>query len=161
MRPDGTILTCKRGKFKLANEAVPTRFPSHFAVFKKKGNPVKVPCYATKKSSQARSDPAERRAKMDAVQRAREDEKEKLLEIKTSAQLQSCFAKIQWSKSWRLWETESEMHVYQPISIHVCANTLFNGFQRNANDSISRTKGKIPVVDEKRDPSARKIKMFK
>ena len=76
MRPDGTILTCKRGKPKLANEAVPTRFPSLFAVFNKKGNPVKIPSYTTKNNSQARSDPAEPRAKMDAAQRAREDEKE-------------------------------------------------------------------------------------
>ena len=98
---------------------------------------------------------------MDAVQHARKDGKKKLLEIKTFAQLQSCFAKFQLPKSWRLWETESEMHVYQSISIHVCANTLFNGFQRNANDSISRTKRKVPVADEKRDPSARKIKKFK
>ena len=158
MRPDGTILTCKRGKPKLANDAVPARFPSLFAVFNKKGNPVKIPSYATKKSSQARADPAEPRAKMDAVQRARQDEKKKLLEIKTFAQLQSCFAKIQLPKSWRLWETESEMHVYQPISIHVCAKTLFNGFQRNANDSVNRTKRKISVVDEKLDSSARKIK---
>ena len=75
VRPDGTILTCKPGNPKLANEAVPTRFPSFFAVFNKKGNPVKMSSYATKKSSQARSDPAEARAKMDAVQRAREDEK--------------------------------------------------------------------------------------
>ena len=37
---------------------------------------------------------------MDAVQRAREDEKKKLLEIKPFAQLQSCFAKIQLPKSW-------------------------------------------------------------
>ena len=101
MRPDGTILTCKRGKSKLANEAVPTRFPSLFAVFNKKGNPVKMSSYATKKSSQARSDPAEARAKMDAVQRAREDEKKKRLEIKPFAQLQSCFPKI-FSLSWRL-----------------------------------------------------------
>ena len=62
MRPDGTILTCKRGKSKLANEAVPTRFPSLFAVFNKRGNPVKIPSYATKKSLQARSDPVEPRA---------------------------------------------------------------------------------------------------
>ena len=75
MRPDGTILTCKRGKPKLANEAVPTRFPSLFVVFNKKGNPVKIPSNATKKTSRARSYPAEPRAKMDAVQRAREDEK--------------------------------------------------------------------------------------
>ena len=54
---------------------------------------------------------------MDVVQRVHEDEKKKLLEIKTFAQLQSCFAKIQLPKSWRLWETESEMHVYQPISV--------------------------------------------
>ena len=75
MRPDGTILTCKRGKPKLAKEAVPTRFPSLFAVFNKRGNPVKIPSYATKKSLQARSNLAEPRAKMDVVQRAREDEK--------------------------------------------------------------------------------------
>ena len=75
MRPDGTILTCKRGKPKLAKEAVPTRFPSLFAVFNKRGNPVKIHSFATKKSLQARSDPAEPRAKMDAVQCAREDEK--------------------------------------------------------------------------------------
>ena len=75
MRPDGTTLTCRWGKSKLENEAVPTPFPSLFAVFSKKENPVKIPSYATKKSSQARSDPAEPRAKMDAVQRAREDEK--------------------------------------------------------------------------------------
>ena len=130
-------------------------------MFNKKGNPVKIPSYATKKSLQTRSDPAEPPVKMDAVQRVHEDEKKKLLEIKTFAQLQSCFAKIQLPKSWRRWGTESEMHVYQPISIHVCVNTLFNGFQRNANDSISRTKRKVPVADEKRDPSARKIKKFK
>ena len=53
MMGDGTILTCKRGKPKLANEAVPTRFPSLFAVFNKKGNPVKIPSYTTKKSLQA------------------------------------------------------------------------------------------------------------
>ena len=55
---------------------------------------------------------------MDAVQRAREDEKKKLLEIKTFAQLQSCVAKIQLVKSWRLWETESEMHVYHSLFRH-------------------------------------------
>ena len=100
MRPDGTILTCKRGKPKLAKEAVLTQFPSLFAVFNKRGNPVKIPSYATKKSLQASSDPAEPRAKMDAVQRAREDEKKEAARNQTFAQLQSCFGKIQLPKSW-------------------------------------------------------------
>ena len=43
MRPDGTILTCKRGKPKLANEAISTRFPSLLPVSNEKGNLSRFP----------------------------------------------------------------------------------------------------------------------
>ncbi len=48
LRPDGTVLTCKRDKPRLTKDAVPTLFPPLFVVSDIRGRPVNVPRYASK-----------------------------------------------------------------------------------------------------------------